>query len=113
MTPLQKTNRLLQIIAVAFLLIGFRIWHLAVIQREEKLIEAQRPQRRTQVLRADRGNIQDRFGIPLAVNRICYTASVCYNELTQIPSSGWEEMPDGSKIYPEPLPILGQGTCPR
>ena len=104
MTPLQKTNRLLQIIAVAFLLIGFRIWHLAVIQREDKLIEAQKPQRRTQVQRADRGSIIDRFGVPLAVNRICYNASICYNELAQVPSSVLREDPESEgqkkRVYP-------------
>ena len=88
-SPLQKSNRLLQIFLGAFLLIAFRIWHLAVVQREEKLEEAQKPQRRTIVQQAERGSIVDRFGIPLATNRICYNASIYYSQFTQIPSVVW------------------------
>ncbi len=89
MSALQKTNRLLRLILGAFLLIAFRVWHLAAIQREEKLSEARRPQRRTVVQNADRGIISDRFGIPLALNRICYRAAVCYREISQMPAVKW------------------------
>lgn len=89
MSALQKTNRLLQIFLGAFLLIAFRIWHLAVVQREEKLIESQKPKRRTFVQKAQRGAIYDRFGIPLAQSRICYNASIYYCQIAQIPSLGW------------------------
>lgn len=89
-SALRKTNRLLQIFFGVFLLIVFRIWHLAVIQREEKLVESQKPQRKTFVQRAARGSIVDRFGIPLAQNRIRYNASIYYSQISQIPSLGWK-----------------------
>lgn len=98
MSALQKTNRLLQIFLGAFLLIAFRIWHLAVIQREEKLIESQKPREKTFVQRADRGLIVDRFGTPLAQNRIRYNASIYYSQIAEIPSRGWTYTPDGRRV---------------
>jgi len=99
---LSKTNRLLQIFIGAFLLIAFRIWHLAVLQREEKLAESQKPRERTFVQRADRGLIVDRFGIPLAQNRIQYNASIYYNQLAEIPTLGWRSGGDGKRIRSYP-----------
>ncbi|MBF8262806.1 MAG: pbp2 [Parachlamydiales bacterium] len=95
--PLHKSNRLLQIFLAAFLLIAFRIWHLAVIQREEKLQEAHKPQRRTIIQAAQRGSIVDRFGMPLAINRICYRASVYYNQFSQIPAAVWKTDEEGQR----------------
>lgn len=102
MSALRKTNRLLQIFIGAFLLIAFRIWHLAVIQREEKLAESQKPREKTFVQRADRGLIVDRFGLPLAQNRIHYNACVYYNQIAEIPSLGWTNGQDGkrTRAYP-------------
>ncbi len=92
-----KTNRVLQIILAAFLMIAFRVWHLEVIQREDKLKQAERPKRRAIVLKADRGTICDRFHIPLAVNKICYKACVYYNQIAQIPAVSWKEDPQTGK----------------
>jgi cell division protein FtsI/penicillin-binding protein 2 len=102
MSSLHKTNRLLQVFIGAFLLIAFRIWHLAIIQREEKLVESQRPQRRTFVQKADRGSIVDRFGIPLAQSRINYNASIYYNQIAQIAPLGWKVDAEGKRwrTYP-------------
>ncbi len=79
-----------------------RTLHLGVVQREAKLIEAQKPQSRTILQRADRGTICDRFGIPLALNRICYNAVIYYGQIGQIPYSQWKEEADGKRIrvYP-------------
>ncbi len=63
---------------VFLLLILVRIWHLAVVQHEAKLEEASRPQRRTVIERPDRAPIFDRNGLPLALNRVQYNASLCY-----------------------------------
>ncbi|MES2273126.1 MAG: penicillin-binding transpeptidase domain-containing protein, partial [Chlamydiota bacterium] len=93
-----KTNRVLRIILLAFLVIVLRIWHLGVIQREEKLLESQKPQTRTILLRADRGAISDRFHIPLAVNRICYNAAIYYGQITQIPTVTWKSDSTGKRI---------------
>ena len=98
LSPLAKTHRLLQIILIAFLAILFRVWHLGVLQREEKLQEAQKPKERTILLRADRGALWDRFHKPLAINRICYTAAVYYGQIAQIPVSGWGVDPTGQRV---------------
>jgi cell division protein FtsI/penicillin-binding protein 2 len=97
-SPLQKSNRLLQIFLGAFLLITFRIWHLTIVQREEKLEEAQKPQRRTIIQQAERGSIVDRFGVPLATNRICYNASIYYSQFTQIPAIVWTTDSAGGRV---------------
>ena len=93
-----KTNRVLRIILVAFLVIILRIWHLDVIQREEKLLESQKPQTRTILLRADRGALCDRYFTPLAVNRICYNAAIYYNQIAQIPTVIWKNDAEGKRI---------------
>ncbi len=85
-----QTNRVLRVILCAFLVIVLRIWHLSTVQREEKLLEAKRPQERTLLLKADRGVLVDRFGIPLAENKICYNAAIYYNQLAQIPVIAWQ-----------------------
>jgi len=96
-----KTRRLLQIVFSVFLVIVFRVWHLGVVQREERLVEAQKPQQRQILLRANRGTICDRFGVPLAVNRICYNAMVYYGQIAQIPVVSWQAEEGGrKKIYP-------------
>lgn len=98
MTTALKTNRVLGLILLAFLTIVLRIWHLGVIQREEKLLEAQKPQQRTLLVRADRGTICDRFHIPLALNRICYNAAVYYGQIAQIPTIAWKSDGNGKQL---------------
>ncbi len=98
MNPTSKTHRILSLILVAFLGIVFRIWHLAVVQHEDKLAESQKPQRRTVLVRADRGTICDRFGIPLAINRICYNAAIYYGPIAQIPAVTWKSDALGRQV---------------
>src|SRR5690349_16333446 len=81
-----KVNRVLNIIFIAFVLIVVRLWHLSVVQYEERQEEARRPQRRTVVESAKRGTIRDRFNIPLAVNRLQYNAAILYAPLKDIPA---------------------------
>src|SRR5579872_1636009 len=100
--PAGKTNRVLHIVFLAFLLTGFRIWHLGVIQREEKLKEAQKPKLRTILVRADRGMICDRFHIPMAANRICYNAAIYYGQMAQIPTTAWISDEQGNRIKTYP-----------
>lgn len=95
---LHKINRILVIILVGYLAIALRVWHLGVIQRDAKLDEAQKPQSRTFLQRPDRGPIYDRFGVPLALNRICYHAAVCYGQISQIAITQWKEGSDGKRI---------------
>ena len=96
MDPSSKSTRLVQIFFCAFLAIALRVWHLQVIERESKLEEAQRPQKRTVIEKGDRGLIYDRFRIPLAINRICYNACIYYDQIAQIQASATKEI-DGKK----------------
>ncbi len=100
--PSDKINKILTIILVACLGIALRAWHLGMVQRDQKWIEAQKPQSRAMLLRADRGIICDRFQIPLAINRIAYHASVYYGQITEIPAVRWQEDASGrrTKIWP-------------
>lgn len=92
-----KANKVLNIILLAFIIIILRIWHLTVVQHEERSINALKPQRRTLIESPMRGTIRDRFNIPLAVNRIQYNAAIIYSPLRQIPSMKWEKTSDGQK----------------
>jgi len=95
----KKINRILAVVFAACLAICLRSLHLGLFQREAKLIEAQKPQSRTLLQRADRGTITDRFGIPLALNRICYNAVVYYGQIAQeVPLSQWREDGQGKRI---------------
>lgn len=93
-----KANRVLNIILVALFLIALRVWHLEVIQYDDKLEESRRPQRRTIIEPAKRATIRDRNGIPLAINKIQYNAAISYTQLRQIPPVVWERDPLGKKV---------------
>lgn len=94
----RKTNKILNLFLLAFMLIILRIWHLTVVQHEERQENALKPQRRTIVESAKRGTIRDRFNLPLAINRIQYNAAILYSPLKQIPSVRWETTQDGKKM---------------
>src|SRR6516162_7884949 len=98
MSTAHKTHRVLRVILLSFLAIVLRIWHLGVVQREEKLLEAQKPQQRTLLIRADRGTICDRFHIPMALNRICYNAAIYYGQIAQIPTVTWRSGAEGKQV---------------
>ena len=85
----KKTNIALQIILVFFFLILFRIWYLAVIQKETIAKTAIPSSQKTVIEHAMRGIIKDRYGTVLAANRIRYNATIYYNHIRQIPSIKW------------------------
>src|SRR3990167_9073245 len=68
----KKIQRILRVFLVFFLLICLRIWHLGVIV--------------------------DRFGIPLAVNRISYNAAIYYAQIAEIPRISWQTGPDRKQV---------------
>jgi len=80
------------------MLILIRSWYLAVIQHDHHVKMAEKPQRRVVIEKADRATIQDRFGIPLAVNKVQYNASVCYAHIRQIPAMRWTKNEKGERI---------------
>ncbi len=81
----RKTQVVLGVIFAVLLLIALRAWDLSVLEHEEKLEEARRPQRRVVLEAAKRGTIRDRFNLPLATNKVHYQASVIYSQILQIP----------------------------
>lgn len=101
-SPEEKCSKILYFSLFCFFLIFLRVWHLSVVQKEEKTERAVAPQRKTIITEAKRGKIIDRFGIPLAVNRIRYDACVYYSQIKQIKSIGYEIDINGIKkrIYP-------------
>ncbi len=94
----QKVNRVLNVILLALLLIIIRIWHLSVVQYEERLEESRRPQKKTIIEPSKRATIRDRFNIPLAINQIHYQAAFLYSELKSIPSVRYEIDENGKKV---------------
>lgn len=92
-----KANRVLNVVLVGMLLIVLRLWHLAVVQYDEKLEESRKPQRRIVLESAKRATIRDRFNIPLAINKVQYNVAVLYSQLKQIPTAAWELGVDGKR----------------
>ncbi|MBA3815389.1 MAG: hypothetical protein H0X29_02510 [Parachlamydiaceae bacterium] len=92
-----KANRVLNVVLVGMLLIVLRIWHLAVVQYDEKVEESRKPQRRIVVESAKRATIRDRFNIPLAINKVQYNVAVLYSQLKQIPTAAWETDSSGKR----------------
>lgn len=93
-----KANRILNVVLVGMLLIVFRVWHLAIVQYDDKLDESRRPQRHYITESAKRATIRDRFNIPLAINKIQYNVAVLYSQIKQIPTAVWETDEQGKRI---------------
>jgi len=93
-----KANRILNIILVAMVLIILRIWHLAVIQHNEKVDESRRPQRHHITETANRATIRDRFNIPLAINKVQYNLAILYSQIKQIPTVAWDVDDEGKRV---------------
>ncbi len=93
-----KANRILNIILVAMVLIVMRIWHLAVVQYNQKLEESRKPQRKVIIEPATRATIRDRFNLPLAINKIQYQAAILYSQIQEIRSVVWEKDTKGKRV---------------
>lgn len=98
----ERARRILNLIAIIFFLIAVRLWHLTVVQHEERLEESRRPQRRVAIEPAQRGTIRDRFNLPLAINRVQYNAAVLYSEIREIPATRWERNEKGERVRRTP-----------
>lgn len=94
----EKANKILNGILIVFLLILFRVWHLATVQHEEKLAESLKPQKKTVVKRVERAPIVDRFGVPLALNRVQYNAELSYGAIRQLPRWVWKINDQGKRV---------------
>lgn len=94
----QKTNRVLHFISLCLILILIRTWYLGIVQHDYHVEQSKKPQRRVTIEKADRATIQDRFGIPLAINKVQYNATVCYANIRQIPTNIWKKTEDGKRM---------------
>lgn len=94
----KKAQTILSVIGIALLLFVLRTWHLSVIEHDEKVEEASRPQKKVVLEPSKRGTIRDRFNLPLAINKIHYQATIVYSQILQIPSVRWEKQPDGTNV---------------
>lgn len=93
-----KANKVLNVIFCILLLVGLRLWHLAVIQHEKKVDEAFQARKRTVIEPAARGTIRDRFNTLLAANRIEYRLAIIYSQFSQIPAVVAEVDAQGNKV---------------
>jgi cell division protein FtsI/penicillin-binding protein 2 len=70
---------------------------LSVVQHDKKIEESKKPQRRTVIERSQRASIYDRFGLPLATNKVQYNALIAYAPIRDIPRWIWKEGEDGKR----------------
>ncbi|EPP36274.1 penicillin-binding transpeptidase domain-containing protein [Chlamydia avium] len=94
---LEKTNRMLLGIIIVFAVIAVRLWHLAVVEHDQKLEEAYKPQIRVIPELVERATICDRFGKVLAENRMQYDVSVAYGAIQDLPSRAWHLNAQGER----------------
>jgi cell division protein FtsI/penicillin-binding protein 2 len=93
-----KANLILHLILIAMLLIVVRIWHLSVIQYDQRLEDSIKPQRKTVIEPATRATIRDRFNLPLAINKVSYEATLLYSQIRDIPAVSWQTNSMGEKV---------------
>lgn len=93
-----KANRILNVILVGMILIVLRVWHLSVVQYDEKLDESRKPQRRVVLEAPKRATIRDRFNAPLAINKLQYNVSILYANIRQIPTNSWGVEAEGKRV---------------
>lgn len=93
-----KANKILNLFLIGILLILLRVWHLSVVQHDERVEAAYLPKKRQVAVPSPRATIRDRFNEPLALNRISYQVAVFYPHILEVPSISWEKDPWGNKI---------------
>ncbi|SPN73812.1 Penicillin-binding protein H,penicillin-binding protein 2,penicillin-binding protein 2,Penicillin-binding Protein dimerisation domain [Chlamydia serpentis] len=93
----EKTNKLLSGIVIAFGVIALRLWYLAVVEHEQKLEEAYKPQIRMIPQYVERATICDRFGKALATNQLQYNVSIAYGAIRDLPARAWRLDKEGKK----------------
>jgi len=93
-----KTKHVLNLVLLSFILIFLRVWYLGFVQGDRHKEQAKKPQRRTTIEKVERATIRDRFNIPLAQNKIEYSAAVVYADIRELPSYKWEKNEKGEKV---------------
>lgn len=92
-----KANKVLHLVFCVLILIGLRIWHLAIIQHEKKVEEAFHPRRKTIIEPAARGTIRDRFNNILAANTMEYRLAIVYSQFRDIQPVHFEKNENGER----------------
>jgi len=85
-------------VLAGMIVVLLRVWHLAVIQHDSKVQEAEKPRKKTVFEAAKRGTIHDRFGLPLALNKLKYQAAIYFSHIKEIPTVVWEKNEKGEKV---------------
>lgn len=93
----EKANKILNGILVVLVLVAIKVWHLSVVQHDKKIEESRKPQRRTVLERSERASIYDRFGVPLATNKVQYNAAISYAPIRDVPRWIWKEDERGKR----------------
>lgn len=100
-TIAEKSGKVLNIIFLAMVFITLRIGYLTMTEHEEKKQKARLPQIKTVIERVERGTINDRFDVPLAINALEYQASIVYAPIRGIPRIKWiKKHGKKEKTYP-------------
>ena len=86
----EKVARVLYLLLFFFIAIALRVWYLTLFQHDEKLEEARRPMIKTLYEPGKRGTITDRFGIPMALNRLSFNVGVTWGDIAEVPRVVWE-----------------------
>ncbi len=93
----RKVRQVTQATLGIFLLLALRTWQLSVVEKDLYQKKADRPKRRTQIEKPERGEIHDRNGAPLAINRIVYHAAIYYGDILGLPRVRYKKNADGTK----------------
>ncbi len=94
----EKVTRVLYLLLFFFFAIALRVWYLTLFLHEERLEEARRPMLKTLFEPGKRGTIRDRFGIPMALNRLSFNVGVTWGDIAEVPLIVWETQEDGTRI---------------
>jgi len=94
----KKISLISKIILIVFAIIGLKIWHLGIFQKEKRLSDAIKPKKREIIEKANRGIICDRENNPLAVNKVKYNAAIYYSHIKQLPYLRYETDQNNNKV---------------
>ncbi|MEG0036871.1 MAG: penicillin-binding transpeptidase domain-containing protein [Victivallaceae bacterium] len=92
-----KLNGLLTVTSIILFMMIFRVWHLSIVQHNQKLAEAYKPQIRSVLRKVNRATIVDRDGITLAINKPQYNVTISYGLIRDLPARIWKKNSDGTK----------------
>jgi cell division protein FtsI/penicillin-binding protein 2 len=93
-----KTGRILHLFSLCLILFLIRVWYLSVIQYDYHVEQSKKPKQRVIIEKAPRATIEDRFGVPLAVNKIQYNATVSYANIREVPRFLWKTNGEGKRV---------------